>query len=174
MIHFTSPAGWLPVHRDQLRAQRSVTSMGKLYLLMWIYIVLYDTYLYRALWHVWSVNPYENSTTVKWAISCYLPAANSIAAVLPNPLLDEWWQEAWVWTTCPESLQSHTTEFIGPSLWPPTQHALEIFISPEWIYPVAKETKNNKLHNLTINMNSQHVQHDEVGNTWYYTEQNNR
>ena len=32
VIHFTSPAGWLPVHRDQLRAQRSVTSMGKLYL----------------------------------------------------------------------------------------------------------------------------------------------
>ena len=24
-----SPAGWLPVHRDQLRAQRSVSSMGK-------------------------------------------------------------------------------------------------------------------------------------------------
>ena len=33
VIHFTSPAGWLPVHRDQLRAQRSVTSMGKLHLL---------------------------------------------------------------------------------------------------------------------------------------------
>jgi len=32
VIHFTSPAGWLPVHRDQLRAQCSVTSMGKLYL----------------------------------------------------------------------------------------------------------------------------------------------
>ena len=32
VIHFTSPAGWLPVHRDQLRAQRSVTSMGKLYI----------------------------------------------------------------------------------------------------------------------------------------------
>ena len=31
VIHFTSPAGWLPVHRDQLRAQRSVTSMEKLY-----------------------------------------------------------------------------------------------------------------------------------------------
>jgi len=27
-----SPAGWLPVHRDQLRAQRSVTSMGELFL----------------------------------------------------------------------------------------------------------------------------------------------
>jgi len=33
VIHFTSPAGSLPVHRDQLQAQRSVTSMGKLYLL---------------------------------------------------------------------------------------------------------------------------------------------
>jgi len=29
-----SPAGWLPVHRDQLRAQRSVSSMGSLYLLV--------------------------------------------------------------------------------------------------------------------------------------------
>ena len=28
-----SSAGWLPVHRDQLRAQRSVLSMGSLYLL---------------------------------------------------------------------------------------------------------------------------------------------
>ena len=27
-----SHAGWLPIHRDQLRAQRSVTSMGELYL----------------------------------------------------------------------------------------------------------------------------------------------
>jgi len=27
-----SPAAWLPVHRDQLRAQRSVSSMGSLYL----------------------------------------------------------------------------------------------------------------------------------------------
>ena len=32
VIHFTLRAGSLPVHRDQLRAQRSVTSMGKLYL----------------------------------------------------------------------------------------------------------------------------------------------
>jgi len=37
MAWFTSRhllAGWLPVHRDQLRAQRSVTSMGKLYFLL--------------------------------------------------------------------------------------------------------------------------------------------
>ena len=41
VIHFTSPAGWLPVHRDQLWAQRSVTSMGKLYLfLLFMYIHL--------------------------------------------------------------------------------------------------------------------------------------
>ena len=37
VIHFTSPAGWVPVHRDQLRAQRSVTSMGKLYLSQRLY-----------------------------------------------------------------------------------------------------------------------------------------
>ena len=29
---FKSPAGLLPVHRDQLRTQRWVTSMGSLYL----------------------------------------------------------------------------------------------------------------------------------------------
>jgi len=34
VIHFTSPAGWLPVHWDQLRAQRSVMSMGKLFFLL--------------------------------------------------------------------------------------------------------------------------------------------
>jgi len=28
-----SPAGWLPVHRDQLRAQHSVSSMGSLFTL---------------------------------------------------------------------------------------------------------------------------------------------
>jgi len=43
VIHFTSPAGWLPVHRDQLRAQRSVTSMGKLYLFTYFsFLVLCD------------------------------------------------------------------------------------------------------------------------------------
>jgi len=50
---------------------------------------------------------------------------------------------------------------------------LNVFISPEWIYPLAKQTKNDKLNNLTINMNSQHVHNDEVGNTRYCTEQNN-
>ena len=39
---------------------------------------------------------------------------------------------------------------------------LKIFISRKWIYPVAKQTENNKLTNLTININSQHIQHDEV------------
>jgi len=41
-----SPAGWLPVHRDQLRAQRSVSSMGSLYLF----------YLYILWWNVWNQN----------------------------------------------------------------------------------------------------------------------
>jgi len=34
---FRSPAGWLPVHRYQLRAQRSVSSMGSLYLYLLVY-----------------------------------------------------------------------------------------------------------------------------------------
>jgi len=50
---------------------------------------------------------------------------------------------------------------------------MKIFISPEFIYPVAKETENNELTNLTININSQHIQHDKLGNTSNYTEQNN-
>ena len=36
VIHFRSPAGRLPVHWDQLRAQRSVTSVGKLYLFIFL------------------------------------------------------------------------------------------------------------------------------------------
>jgi len=40
VIHATSPAGLLLVHRDQLRAQRSVTSMEKLYLLP-LHVFLY-------------------------------------------------------------------------------------------------------------------------------------
>jgi len=42
VIHFTSPAGWLPVRRDQLRAQCSVTSMGKLYLFLTRWSVIQD------------------------------------------------------------------------------------------------------------------------------------
>jgi len=37
----------------------------------------------------------------------------------------------------------------------------------------SKTNGTNKLTNLTININSQHMQHDEVGDTWNYTEQNN-
>jgi len=38
----------------------------------------------------------------------------------------------------------------------------------------SKTNGNNKLNNLTININSQHIQHDEVGDTWNYTEKNSR
>ena len=31
VVGLKPPAGWLPVYRDQLRAQRSVTSTGELY-----------------------------------------------------------------------------------------------------------------------------------------------
>ena len=45
------PSGWLPVHRDQLLAQRSVTSMGNLYLLIWYrigHIIGYSTACFSA------------------------------------------------------------------------------------------------------------------------------
>jgi len=40
---------------------------------------------------------------------------------------------------------------------------MKIFISPEWIYPVAKQTENNALINLAININSQHMFY-----VWYF------
>ena len=42
-----SPAGWLPVHRHQLRAQRSVSSMGSLY------IYLLGGMHIGAIWRIW-------------------------------------------------------------------------------------------------------------------------
>jgi len=47
---------------------------------------------------------------------------------------------------------------------------MKIFISPERIYPVAKQTENNKLTNLTNNIII--VSLYEVGNTRDYIEQN--
>ena len=47
MAWFTSsPAGWLLVHRDQLLAQRSVTSMGKLSMgcVIWLVVVALETH----------------------------------------------------------------------------------------------------------------------------------
>ena len=45
-----------------------------------------------------------------------------------------------------------------------TLYSSSLFHQNEYV-PVAKQTENNKLINLTININSQHIQHDEVGNT---------
>ena len=47
-----SRAGWLPVHRDQFRAQRSVTSMGSLYLFTIIAQLVVDFSQFRAMAHV--------------------------------------------------------------------------------------------------------------------------
>ena len=34
----------------------------------------------------------------------------------------------------------------------------------------SKTNGNNKLTNLTMNINTQHIQRDEIGDTWNYTE----
>jgi len=51
---FKSPAGWLPVRRDQLRAQLSVTSMGSLYLFLRLQGPVMHACVGLFGWHVWS------------------------------------------------------------------------------------------------------------------------
>jgi len=51
-----SPAGWLHVHRDQLRAQRSVSSMGSLYLSFFYYSLGHD----RQNWPCQTTEDYDD------------------------------------------------------------------------------------------------------------------
>ena len=89
VIHFTSPAGWLPVHGDQLRAQRSVTSVWKLYLFLpftsFLGVLVLEWHEFRAMISaachyvhctvtkklavVWSSRPLETEILRSW--SCY-------------------------------------------------------------------------------------------------------
>ena len=65
-----SPAGWLPVHRDQLRAQRSVSSMGSLYLL-----------------------PFLSSRQSSWLRCCLLEERRWLQLSSANEFL--WWLSDW-------------------------------------------------------------------------------
>jgi len=56
-----SPANWLPVHRDQLRAQRSVTSMGKPCLFT-LFCVVYDS---CAQWYAHKYKQFLNLCLVR-------------------------------------------------------------------------------------------------------------
>jgi len=66
VIHVTSPAGWLPVHRDQLRAQRSVTSMGKLYL----FTAVQPVYAFSALTLLVGHRE-EHAACKNWVMRCW-------------------------------------------------------------------------------------------------------
>jgi len=79
-------AGWLPVHRDQLRAQRSVSSMGRLY--------LYLYYWYSLLVKLWLCH---TAACVLWvakrrpcnhACANKLSCAHDCCKVLPSPSSD--------------------------------------------------------------------------------------
>ena len=66
VIHFTSPPGWLPVHQDQLRAQRSVTSMGKLYLFTTLWVKKQDTIgLLLSVTSRQTLTDFQNSFTIR-------------------------------------------------------------------------------------------------------------
>jgi len=53
-----SPAGWLPVHRDQLRTKRSVSSMGSLYLYFYL--------TWGAQWRNLASGEYDWIARVRW------------------------------------------------------------------------------------------------------------
>jgi len=52
------PEGWLPVHQDQFLAQRSVTSMGELYLFTSVvrWVSVYGGWMLIVLLAVWSIS----------------------------------------------------------------------------------------------------------------------
>ena len=83
MAWFTSsPAGWLPVHRDQLRAQRSVTSMGKLLLLpRWA-----GTRKVKPIWILLKQETASGSG-ISWAICKSAPCSRQITMPKPRHLV---------------------------------------------------------------------------------------
>ena len=74
--------------------------------------------------------------------------------------------------TSPPSVRQQCAELNWTSIW--TEVNSKIFIFTRMNISGSKTNENNKLSNSTIDINSQHIQHDEVGDTWNYTEQNNR
>jgi len=88
-----SPAGWLPVHRDQLRPQRSVSSMGSLYLFNVLlrnysfttvfYKCIFVTYEPSVLLHHWlDVRKSTRPVKIEWrsagAVVCLQRVANDL------------------------------------------------------------------------------------------------
>ena len=96
MIHFTSPAGWLPVHRDQLQAQRLVTSMGKLYLLLLLLVI--QRYIHNAVFtidcmHITTHELYHGllGNTVYWVKCWHFQAGDrSLAFVVAHEITHSW------------------------------------------------------------------------------------
>ena len=125
----------------------------------------------------------ERTLLVEWQerhLACNKPVLSLVSR------LSTWrypyvWRSCWWTSLCLMFYNRYRTFFITPVCWicysgidvnsGIVTCILKIFISREWIYLVAKKTENNKLTNLIININSPHIHHDEVGNTWNYTDQ---
>jgi len=102
-----SPAGWLPVHRDQLRAQRSVSSMGKhlplllpfTCMLMLMVCKVWQTG-YQCTLFLWHDGNHLKPTVIFFTFYKFLLAT--------NPSLTAPWQCAPLWnessTTSPDPL----------------------------------------------------------------------
>ena len=80
-------AGWLPVHRNQLRAQRLVTSIGSLYL----FIVQYR---------------FHDSTAVCYLFVCYQDNKKCYGRIFVNfikstlAVIEHWWKFTFSWRVC--------------------------------------------------------------------------
>ena len=123
VIHFTSPAGWLPVHRDQLQAQRSVTSMGKLlpfYLLLWPSHMEHSSF--RPPRHYW--HRYIQKTTQQCTLWSCLPltTAGAPGRVVYGALQISRWLIDWVSSALNTATQhsgvfSFMSRYHNPPTW---------------------------------------------------------
>ena len=91
-----------------------------------------------------NINNYTGCRGKKWEIYMYVPCTN-IA----------WFDPCRCWkfvTICCKNLSSSFLQETSSLFAGACTQPLKISISPEWICPVAKETENKKLINLTIYM----------------------
>ena len=114
-----SPAGWLPVHQDQLRAQHSTTSLNVLitYLIIYICVRCVQIRSRQRRWaiHVFSISTRHTSTSSVWTCGTHRVHWVKIVSIstsgflihnLPPPLLTAPSHRKPSWYYCKEIVDS--------------------------------------------------------------------
>jgi len=133
---------WLPVHRDQLRAQRSVTSMGELY--MFTIANLMFALESRYIWWLLDILKLIWSSSCNWWLSIIL----TLGIFPVSPQVVTWssarvhqQQSCWSrWLTtrhwlCCVLQQTGTTSFPAPTVGLVTEHFLSLLLKLGTVYP---------------------------------------